>query len=114
MQMLACVCVVASLLFSSGCELTPSTVPVDHPTILAFSMPGCGSCVKDKSRLVQLERDGYSIQRINISLQSELRWKYRVVSVPFYLVIRHERIVLRTNNLDLVIRTVQDGRSVQK
>jgi len=113
MQMLACVCVVASLLFSSGCELTPSA-PIDHPTILAFSMPGCGGCVKDKPRLVQLERDGYIIQRINISLQPKLRRKYRVVSVPLYLVIRRERIVLRTNNLNLVIRTVQDGRSVQK
>lgn len=80
--------------------------------IYAFSMPRCSGCERDKPRLAQLERAGYTVHRVDISIHPEWQRRYRVKAVPFYLVIRLGKIVLRTLDLDLVIRTVQNGSSV--
>ena len=112
--LLASVCVVASLLFFSGCGPVPLTPSVDRPTIYAFSTPGCSSCVKDKPRLEQLERAGYSIQYVDITIHPEWQQKYRINAVPFYLVVCHGKIVLQTHNLNLVIRAIWNGCSIQK
>jgi len=77
-------------------------------------MPGCSGCVEDKPLLLQLEHAGYSIQRVDITIYPEWRRKYRIEAVPLYLVIRSGKIVLRTHDLNLVIRTVQNASSVQK
>jgi hypothetical protein len=110
---LASTCVVASLLFS-GCGPVSVTPSVDHPTIYAFSMPGCSGCIRDKVRVDQLERAGYTIIRVDIMAKPALRNRYLVDVVPFYLVVVNGNITLRTNNLDLVIRTVQYGCSLQE
>lgn len=110
---LASVCVVASLLFLSGCGPVPSTPSVGRPVIYAFSAPGCSGCLEDKSLLIQLERAGYVIRRVDITIYPRWREKYRIESVPLYLVVRRRMIVLRTHDLNLVIRAVQNGSSVQ-
>ena len=112
-SLLASVCVVASLLFLSGCGPVPSTPSISRPTIYAFFMPGCSGCVKDKSRLAQLERAGYSVCRVDITINSWMQKKYRINAVPFYLVVCHGKIVLRTHDLNLVIRIIRNGCSVQ-
>ena len=112
--LLASVCVVASLLFLSGCEPVPSTpLSANSPTIYAFFSPGCSGCVADKALLVKLERAGYKIRRMNIAIHPEWERRYRIAMVPFYLVIRHGKVVLRTHDLNLVIRTVHNASSVQ-
>ncbi len=63
---------------------------------------------------MQLERAGYPIQRVDITIYSEWRRKYRIDTVPLYLVIRSGKIVLRTHDLNLVIRTLQNASPVQK
>jgi len=63
--------------------------------------------------LTQLERAGYIIRRVDITIFPRWQRKYRIDTVPFYLVVRHGKIVLRTHDLNLVIRTVQNGSSVQ-
>lgn len=112
--LLASVCVVASLLFLSGCEPVPSApFSAGNPTIYAFFSPGCSACVGDKTLLVKLERAGYKIRRVNIAIYPEWQRRYRIAAVPFYLVIRHGKVVLRTHDLNLVIRMVQNASSVQ-
>ncbi len=111
--LLASACVVAFLLCFSGCGPVPSTPSVDRPAIYAFFAPGCSGCVKDKVRVDQLERAGYPIQRVDITIHVKWRQKYRVNAVPFYLVVCHGKIVLRTHDLNLVIRTIRNGCSVQ-
>lgn len=113
-SLLASVCVVASLLCFSGCGPVPLTPSVDRPTIYAFSAPGCLGCARDKPRLEQLECAGYSIQRVDITIYPEWRQKYSINAVPFYLVVCHGKIVLQTHNLNLVIRAIRNGCSVQK
>jgi hypothetical protein len=100
--LLASLCVVTSLLFS-GCGSVFVTPSVSHPTIFAFSMPGCSGCIRDKSRVDQLERSGYTIIRINIMTQPTLRNRYQVTVVPLYLVVVNDDVILRTNDLDLVM-----------
>jgi hypothetical protein len=91
-------------LFLSGCEPAPSTPLSGSPVIYAFSMPGCSACVTDKPRLTQLERAGYIVRRVDIKIFPRWQRKYRIDKVPLYLVVRHGKIVLRTHDLNLVIR----------
>ena len=109
----ASVCVVASLLFLSGCGPVSSPPSAGNPAIYAFSMPGCLGCVIDQPHLVQLERAGHTVHRVDITISLHWRRKYRIDSVPFYLVVRHGKIVLRTHDLNLVIRVLQNGPSAQ-
>jgi thiol-disulfide isomerase/thioredoxin len=110
---LASVCVVASLLFS-GCEPVPVTPSSNRPTIFAFSASWCTACKRDEPRLNQLEQAGNQVWHIDIDVRTDLRQKYSVNSVPLYLVVRNGRIVLRTNDLNLVIRAVRNGRKIQE
>jgi hypothetical protein len=105
--------VVAFLLFLSGCEPVPSTPSAGSPTIYAFSAPGCSGCLSDKTLLLKLERAGYTIRRVNVAIYPGWQRKYRFDAVPFYLVIRRGKVVLRTHDLNLVIRTVWNASSVQ-
>jgi len=109
---LALVCVVASLLFLSGCGPVPSTPSAGSPAIYAFSMPGCFGCARDKPRLAELERVGYSVLYIDITTYPEWRRMCHIEEVPLYFVVRSRRIVLRTHDLNLVIRMLQNGSSV--
>lgn len=113
-RFLVLMCVVASLLFF-GCE--PVSLPLDNGcsclTIYAFSMPGCSGCVRDKPRVIKLEQAGYRVIHIDIVNQPTWRRKYKVDSVPFYLVIRGGHIVLRTHDLNLVIKAVNNGCKIQ-
>jgi len=70
--------------------------------------------MQDKLRLQQLEYAGYLIQRVDITIYPEWQQKYRVNAVPFYLVVCHGKIVLRTHDLNLVIRTIRNECSIQK
>lgn len=112
-SLLASVCVVASLLFLSGCGPVPLTPSISRPTIYVFSAPGCSGCERDKPYVNQLERAGYSIQRVDITVYPEWQQKYRINVVPFYFVVCHGKIVLRTHDLNLVIRIIRNGCSVQ-
>jgi hypothetical protein len=108
---LASMCVVTSLLFS-GCGPVPVTPNIGRPMIYAFSTPGCLGCVRDKPRLDQLERGGFTVFHINILAQPELRKRYNINAVPFYVVYVGNCVVLRTHDLNLVIQRVQNGSSV--
>lgn len=112
-SLLASVCVIASLLFLSGCGPVLSTPSVNRLTIYAFFVPGCLDCERDKPYVNQLERAGYLIQRVDITIYPKWRRKYRINAVPFYLVVRRGKIVLRTHDLNLVIRIIRNGCSVQ-
>lgn len=104
--LLASLCVVSLLCFS-GCGPVPSTPSVDRPTIYAFSAPWCSACVRDKARVNQLERAGYTVVRINIMSRPDLRKRHQIHAVPLYLIISRGRVVLRTHNLNLVIQTLR-------
>lgn len=104
---LASVCVAVSLLFLPGCGEVLSTPSTNYPTIYAFSAPGCVGCARDKSRLNQLERAGYLVRRVDITIRGKWQRKYRVKAVPLYLVIDRGKIVLRTHDLNLAIRTIR-------
>jgi len=110
-RFLASMCVVMSLLFS-GCG--PVISPSPRPTIYAFSAHGCLGCIQDKPRIDQLEQDGYRVIRIDVIARPDWRQRYKIVTVPFYLVVCNGTILLRTNNLNLVIRTVNNGCKVQR
>lgn len=110
---LASVCVVASLLFS-GCEPVPVTPSSNRPTIFAFSASWCTACKRDVPRLNQLEQVGYRVVHVDIDAQPGMRQQYHIRAVPLYLVVRNGLVVLRTDDLNLVIRAVQNGRKVQE
>lgn len=114
-RFLATMCVVASLLFS-GCGPVPLPPNKDccRPTIYAFSGPGCAPCMRDKPRVAQLEQAGYKVYHIDITVQPDWARRYKIESVPFYLVVCKGHVVLRTHNLNLVIQTVNNGCKVQE
>lgn len=68
--------------------------------------------MRDKPRVNQLERAGYTIHRVDISINPWCQRRYRFAAVPFYLVVRHGEIVLRTHDLNLVIQVVRNARSI--
>lgn len=105
-SLLVSLCVVATLLFVLGCEpvspMPPGPIPC-ATVVIAFSAPGCSGCIKDKPRVEALERQGYTIVRVNIQADPERARRYGVTAVPIYIVIRYGRVVVKTPNLDLVI-----------
>lgn len=107
----AFVCVVASLLFLSGCGPVPLTPSAGSLAIYAFSMPECSGCVTDKLCLAQLERAGYTVRHVDITISPRWWKRYRIDSVPFYLIVHHGKIVLRTHDLNLVIWMLQNASS---
>lgn len=113
-RFLVSVCVVVSLLFS-GCE--PVLSPADRcsrPTIYAFSAPGCLACIRDKPSIEWLERAGYRVVRIDIVVQPDWRRRYNINAVPLYFVVCNGRVSLRTSDLNIVIRAVNNGRKIQR
>lgn len=106
-QFLASMCVVASLLFSGcGPVLLPPGNGCDRPTIYAFSATWCSGCNADKPRLAQLEQEGFKVVRVDLDKRPDLQQKYHIEAVPLYFVVCGDRVVLRTNELSQVIKTV--------
>lgn len=96
--------VVVFLLCFSGCEPASSS---RHATIYAFSASGCAGCILDKPQLARLERQGYKIVRVDIHAFPLWRKRYNIRVVPFYLVVTNGCVILRTHDLDLVIKTIR-------
>lgn len=108
-QLLASMCVVASLLFS-GCGPVPLSPNQNcRPTIYAFSAPWCSACRQDEPILTKLEQAGYKVVCVDIDVHPDWQQKYRVTSVPLYLVICRGSIVLRTNDVSVVIQRMNRG-----
>jgi len=109
-SLLAFLCVVATLLFVLGCgEPVSPTPPGPTPcatVVIAFSAPGCGGCLKDKPRVDALERQGYTVIRVNIQAEPERARRYGITAVPVYVVVKCGRVVVKTPNLDLAIQTL--------
>jgi len=109
-SLLVFLCMVATLLFVLGCSEPVSPTP-PGPTpcataVIAFLAPGCGGCLKDKPRVDALERQGYTVIRVNIQADPERARRYGITAVPVYIVVKCGRVVVKTPNLDLVIQTL--------
>ena len=96
--------------FFIGCELESPASPTARPIIYVFTAPGCYGCDQDKPRVDQLERAGYTVVRFNIMIHLESRRRYHVDAVPLYLVIYHNKVVLRTHDLNLVYQKLSRVR----
>jgi thiol-disulfide isomerase/thioredoxin len=109
-SLLASLCVVATLLVVLGCEPVSPTPPGPIPcstVVIAFSAPGCSGCIKDKPRVDALERQGYTVVRVNIQADPERARRYGVTAVPVYIVVRCGKVVVKTPNLDLAIQMLR-------
>lgn len=108
-RLLASMCVVASLLFF-GCGPVPSPPNQNcRPTVYAFSAPWCSACQQDKPILTKLEQAGYKVVRVNIDVHPDWQRKHHITSIPLYLVICRGSVVLRTPDIDVVVRRVNRG-----
>lgn len=65
-------------LATSGCEPNPK------PKIIAFQASWCQACHADEPRLQLLERQGYTIQRIDFDINPDLVRRYKVTELPSY------------------------------
>lgn len=109
-SLLASFCVVVTLLFVLGCKPVSPTPPGPIPcstVVIAFSAPGCSGCIKDKPRIDALERQGYTVVRVNVQADPERARQYGVTAVPVYVVVKCGRVVVKTSNLDLVIQMLR-------
>jgi len=56
----------------------------EKPTIVAFTASWCAACHADEPRLQLLERQGYTIQRIDSDINPDLVRRYGVTELPSY------------------------------
>ena len=89
-------------LFIAGCGPVPQSP--NPPTIYAFSASWCSNCQKDKTRLQEFEADGHQVVRFDIDKRPDLVQKYQITAVPYYLVVVNGKILLKTHNIEEVIR----------
>lgn len=61
-----------------GCE------PKEKPKIVAFTASWCAACHADEPRLQLLERQGYTIQRIDYDINPDLVRRFQVTELPSY------------------------------
>lgn len=82
--------------------------PVSRPTIVAFGAPWCGACVAGEPKLAALEQRGVAVVRVNIDLQHDEAAKYKINSIPVYIVIRRGHVSVRTQDVDVAVNLVND------
>lgn len=73
-------------------------------TLLDFYCDSCGPCREMAPAVDALARDGYAVQRINVSANRELAARFNVTSIPCFVVIERGREVDRVVGLTTVER----------
>ena len=76
--------------------------------IVAFGAPWCGACVAGEPKLAALEQRGVNVVRVNIDLQRDEAAKYKISSIPVYIVIRRGHVSVRTQNVDVAVNLVNE------
>jgi thiol-disulfide isomerase/thioredoxin len=79
---------IASLLLAVlATTYTPPSDATAEPVLLDFHAEWCGPCQKMRRAVEQLNRQGYPIKSIDIDQSPELAARYRVQSVPTFIVV---------------------------
>lgn len=76
-----------------GCS--PESDPKDRTQLLAFCATWCGPCHQMDPILDDLEAAGYTIRRVDVDQYPELAEKYRIQSLPTFVVVKDNREVSR-------------------
>lgn len=99
-----------------GCEpVAPRPVRLERqhilvvrPKVIAYGAEWCAACRAGQSFLTFLEEKGVTVERINIDEHPDLVAKYAITSIPVYFVIRAGHETMRTQDLDDVLRCINE------
>jgi thiol-disulfide isomerase/thioredoxin len=83
-------------------------VPVARPKVIAFGAEWCGACRAGQPILISLKRRGVDVERFNIDLRPDLVARYGIITIPVYFVIRSGHETVRTQDIDEVLRLVNE------
>lgn len=108
---------ILAILFSgaTGCEAeTPPPQAQVQVQVLDFYATWCGPCKRNAPAIDQLEREGAKIVHIDIDRQRQLAAKYRITSVPTYVVLVGGSEDSRTQNVVTLRKLLRALRVVRK
>lgn len=111
--------ILAILLASAtGCEAdAPAAKPQSQVQVLDFHATWCGPCKRNAPAIDRMEREGAKIVRIDIDRQPTLAAKYRVNSVPTYVVVVDGKESSRTQDvgkLRKLLRMLRVLRNIER
>ena len=91
-----------------------NTCPVEpekrchRPKVVAFGADWCMWCRAGQPKLDALEKRGVDVEHINIDEHADLANQNNVTSIPVYLVIRCGHETVRTQDIDEVVRLMDE------
>lgn len=78
-----------------ACAQVPATPVPAPPTLLHFHAPWCIPCREAQPIVDRLKSDGYRVQEVNVDIDHPKVVKYRVLSIPAYVIVVDGREVAR-------------------
>lgn len=99
-----------------GCEAQSTVTPrVDQPSprkpatlqVLVFTATWCGPCQRDKPAVARLNNRGVSVTSVDVDQRSDLVRKYRIQSIPTYVILENGRETYRTQDVRQLQNTLK-------
>lgn len=78
----------------------PKPAKVETVKVLDFTADWCGPCRKSAPAINRLEKAGWKIVRIDIDERADLASKWKITAVPTYIVLKGNKEVTRTHDVD--------------
>ena len=79
-----------------------------RPKVVAFGADWCQWCRAGQPKLDALEQRGVDVEHINIDDHADLATQNNITSIPVYLVIRCGHETVRTQDIDEVVRLMDE------
>ncbi len=92
-----CVCVF--IVFVLGQYVQAGEV---KPRLVVFVAKWCSACKTAKPVIDEIEADGYKVTRYDADEEPDVLKKYKVRSLPTFLIYRDNELVLRTSYVEAV------------